>query len=1067
MQQRTFFVTDKEELSSVINEIGNSKEYKTASDRLLVIYSNFMSRSETKSYVDIIKSKLPQIKISGISVITSTDKWDKRGLTLSFCLFTDSKADIFAYKCSEYNENEIIEEFSKVLGNIEDPRAVIFFPGSLYRDATKVLERITEKYTNICFFGALAANGMRYIDEKGFSNNFRAIFNAYEDSQEMIPYYITEEPESDGFLFTVLSGKKLQMTAKYLLGWHPLGKDMYVTKRRSDNIGNAIISEIDNRPAIEIYKKYLNVDPDEYFMANVCEFPMTIHRGHSIIARVPSTYGEDGELLFSGDIRDNEAIRLSYANPEELIKGSEIAALELSEFKPDAVFMIVCTNRFQFLRYKNVNEISFFNKITPDLALCYGGYEVLKLNNCGGVLNSALVAVGLKESDEIGIIDPDVNMEEAQVKHEGAIPFHQRLLTFIEASTRDLEEALDDAKRANNSKSVFLSNMSHEIRTPINAVLGMDEMILRESMDENILKYAEDIRSAGNSLLGLVNDILDFSKIEAGKMEIIPVEYEVASVLNDLINMIRKKAEDKGLKLVVKMDPTIPHLLYGDEIRIKQIVTNILTNAVKYTEKGSVTLSITCKGCSSSDEILIGFSVKDTGIGMKKEDLAKLYNAFERIDEKRNRTIEGTGLGMNITKNLLNMMGSDLVVESVYGEGSTFSFEILQKVVDDVPIGDFEDALKRSIAARKKYHESFTAPNARILVVDDTAMNLTVIEGLLKRTLVRIDTATSGFECLEKLKENSYDIVFLDHRMPEMDGIETLERIQKEKLIKDDSTPVIALTANAVSGSREFYLSKGFDDYISKPIDPFTLEAIILSHFLPKGLAIVSNDDNFQDSDKNYENSAYGNASEDEPDVNKSLEFLSNIKGLNVLKGVKNCGGEENYIKALTAYLDAASDNLESIQKHFDTKDIDNYTIKVHALKSSSKIIGALDIGNLAKELEDAGNANDIETINSKTKVLLSKYKDLIQSIKLPGDDLDKDSEGKEEISLEKLSEAYNTILEITQMFDYDSLTMVMDSLKEYRIPDGQKIRYDKLKEAVRKADWDEIGKICKEQEDA
>ncbi|MBP5200041.1 MAG: transporter substrate-binding domain-containing protein, partial [Schwartzia sp.] len=292
-------------------------------------------------------------------------------------------------------------------------------------------------------------------------------------------------------------------------------------------------------------------------------------------------------------------------------------------------------------------------------------------------------------------------------------------------SNEKLAASAQREQAANVAKSQFLSNMSHEIRTPINAIMGMDEMIRREAEAPQIREYAENIRTASASLLSIVNDILDFSKIEAGKMEIIPVEYEISSVLNDLVNMLKTRAEKKGLTLDVEAAPDLPTLLYGDEIRIKQVATNVLTNAVKYTEKGGVTLRVSFEKMDG-ENIRLRFSVKDTGIGIKPEDIAKLFNAFERIEEKRNRTIEGTGLGMNITKKLLELMGSRLEVESVYGEGSTFSFAVEQGVVDWTPIGDFEQAFRRAVARQGAYHERFTAPEAKVLVVDDTKMNITV-----------------------------------------------------------------------------------------------------------------------------------------------------------------------------------------------------------------------------------------------------------------------------------------------------------------------------------------------------
>ncbi|MBQ9480503.1 MAG: response regulator, partial [Selenomonadaceae bacterium] len=343
------------------------------------------------------------------------------------------------------------------------------------------------------------------------------------------------------------------------------------------------------------------------------------------------------------------------------------------------------------------------------------------------------------------------------------------LIKSIENKELQREKQLAD--RSNQMKSDFLANMSHELRTPLNAILGMDEMILRGSRENDTVECAENIRIAGNNLLGLVNDILDFSKIEAGKMEIINVDYQLSSVLNDLVNMIHPRVDKKGLQLIANADENLPTMLFGDEIRIKQVVTNILTNAVKYTEKGSVTLTVDFKKITD-DKILLRFEVKDTGIGIKQEDIPKLFSAFERIEEKRNRTIEGTGLGMNITQKLLQLMNTKLNVSSVYGEGSTFSFEVEQRVLDWTPLGNFEEAFRNSLTQRKIYHEKFIAPTANILVVDDTVMNLTVVKGLLKQTRIQITTAESGFECLELVRQRKFDIIFLDHRMPTMDGIE-------------------------------------------------------------------------------------------------------------------------------------------------------------------------------------------------------------------------------------------------------------------------------------------------------
>lgn len=416
------------------------------------------------------------------------------------------------------------------------------------------------------------------------------------------------------------------------------------------------------------------------------------------------------------------------------------------------------------------------------------------------------------------------------------------VLWMLENITKEKEERdslvnmSERAVAASEAKSAFLSNMSHEIRTPINAVLGMNEMILRESNDEDILYYSNNIKSAGNSLLSLINDILDFSKIESGKMEIIPVDYDLSSMINDLVNLIQVRIDAKGLDLIVDIDPDIPKVLHGDEVRIKQIITNILTNAAKYTEKGSVKLSITFdRNAKVEESILLSVSVKDTGIGIRKEDIQKLFSEFERIDEKRNRNIEGTGLGMSIANNLLKMMGGTLHVESEYGKGSEFSFSIKQTVVKWEPIGDYKASYKASIDSKEKYSPKFTSTKGHILVVDDMAVNLVVFKGLLKNTGLIIDTAESGRKAIELAKTNRYDIMFIDHMMPDMDGIETLAAIKADDDCASKDSPSVCLTANAISGAKEFYMEAGFDNYLTKPIDSKLLEEMIYS-YLPAEL---------------------------------------------------------------------------------------------------------------------------------------------------------------------------------------------------------------------------------------
>lgn len=388
---------------------------------------------------------------------------------------------------------------------------------------------------------------------------------------------------------------------------------------------------------------------------------------------------------------------------------------------------------------------------------------------------------------------------------------------------RKLTVAAEAANQANEAKSLFLSTMSHDIRTPMNAIIGMNEMILRDSRDEEILMYSESIRAAGNTLLGIINDILDFSKIEAGKMEIINVDYNFVSLLNDLVNMVRRKADEKGLVFKLEADKDIPRILHGDEIRIKQVITNILSNAVKYTKEGSVIFSISGSKCEDEpDHVILHVRVKDTGIGIKKEELNKLFVAFERIEEKKNRNIEGTGLGMAIAQNFLNMMGSKIQVESEYGKGSEFSFDLKQKVVDWEPIGEFETAYRNLVREREQYRVRFLAPKARILVVDDTEINLKVFVSLLGKTKIQIDTADSGDAGIALFKRNLYDLIFLDHMMPDKDGFEVIKELKRDETPWKD-TPVIFLTASEDEDTETKGLTLGAMDFIRKPFVPTVL----------------------------------------------------------------------------------------------------------------------------------------------------------------------------------------------------------------------------------------------------
>ena len=526
--------------------------------------------------------------------------------------------------------------------------------------------------------------------------------------------------------------------------------------------------------------------------------------------------------------------------------------------------------------------------------------------------------------------------------------------------SENLAHALEAAEQANVAKTAFLSNMSHEIRTPITAILGMNEMIQRETDDSAILEYSENIRKAGVSLLGIISDILDFSKIESGHMELDCENYSLSSVVTDLYNLVQFRAEAKGLELKFNIDPTLPKTLYGDEIRVKQIITNLLTNAVKYTEKGSVVFEMKAVE-RTRDNILLNVSVADTGIGIRKEEMDRLFEPFDRLNLKKTRTIEGSGLGLAITTQMLELMDSTLEVESVYEEGSTFSFTLKQQIVDDAPIGEMDPVLmSRSASATGRRHTSFTAPGMNLLVVDDTPMNLQVISGLLKRTLMHIDVASSGAECIEKFGAGHYDLVFLDYRMPYMNGIETLEEIKRLYPDQYEKTPIISLTASAVSGDKEKMLRAGFTDYLPKPVNIDDMEHMLI-RYLPPDSVILAGDDEDEEDDE----------------LNKLPDEIFGINGMDPQKGLEYCGDADDYIFALETYANSIDTRAAQIEKDLTDGDIENYTINVHSLKSTSQAIGAMSMFEKARALEMAGKDGETDTLKADTPIMLAEYRNL------------------------------------------------------------------------------------------
>lgn len=510
---------------------------------------------------------------------------------------------------------------------------------------------------------------------------------------------------------------------------------------------------------------------------------------------------------------------------------------------------------------------------------------------------------------------------------------------------------------ANESKTLFLANMSHEIRTPLNAVLGFDEMILREATDEKILEYAENIQSAGVSLRDIINSILDLTKIESGKMEMTEGEYSVVQLLDNVSSMVSALAEKKGLSFELQVDERLPEWLWGDEIHIRQVLVNLMTNAVKYTPEGSVTFRVQLvKEPDEEGDCSILFSVKDTGIGIREEDRERLFEKFERLDHAKNRNVEGTGLGMSIVVGLLEAMHSKIELKSVYGEGSEFYFVLKQKIVSAETIGTYKLGAARTVPENSR--ETYIAPEARILIVDDVKLNLQVACGLLKGLQMQIDTAESGAEAIELVQENRYDVILMDHMMPGMDGIEATKRIRELAELTGDSyyteVPILALTANAISGMKEKFLEEGLQDFIGKPVEGRELERV-LHKWLPKEKIMAKGQEKIQ-------------STEEEWDIHISSLDVAAARIYAPEKGM--------YVNMLRSYLTAIPGTRAKIEQFVEEEDKENYTITVHGLKSASKLIGATEISELARQLEEMANAGNYKEAWEQTPKLLALYGD-------------------------------------------------------------------------------------------